>query len=76
MLAVVQAASALPLVEVEVIHMGSASTIEQHILSQAGIPSKRLEVSGLRGSNPLRFGWRGLKMLLAVASALEGIDRF
>ncbi|HVA23934.1 MAG TPA: glycosyltransferase [Chloroflexota bacterium] len=73
MLAVVQSARDLPSLEVEAFHLGSHAAVEQRILADAGIPSRGLSVRGLRGSNPLLFGWNALRLAAAVRPALQAM---
>jgi UDP-N-acetylglucosamine--N-acetylmuramyl-(pentapeptide) pyrophosphoryl-undecaprenol N-acetylglucosamine transferase len=76
MLAVVQSARGLPSLEVEAFHLGTHAEVEQRILANAGILSRKLDVRGLRGSNPLAFGWNGLRMAAAVRPALAAMHDF
>jgi UDP-N-acetylglucosamine--N-acetylmuramyl-(pentapeptide) pyrophosphoryl-undecaprenol N-acetylglucosamine transferase len=76
MLAVVQAARSLLSAKVEAFHLGSQAPVEQRILAAAGIPSRSLDVRGLRGGNPATFAWNGLRMLAAVRPALAAMEEF
>jgi UDP-N-acetylglucosamine--N-acetylmuramyl-(pentapeptide) pyrophosphoryl-undecaprenol N-acetylglucosamine transferase len=76
MLAVVQAVRSLSSREVEATHLGTRAAVEQRILASAGIPSRELAVSGLRGSNPARFARNALRMAAAVRPAAEAVKAF
>src|SRR5690242_2714173 len=76
MLAVIQATRSLCSHEVEAAHIGTRAPVEQRILTQAGVASRELAVSGLRGSNPVQLGWNAARMAAAVKPALDAVNAF
>ena len=69
MLAVVHAARSLPSLEVEAFQLGCQAPVEQAILAAGGIPSRSLDVGGLRGGSPLAFARNGLRRGRSLVAA-------